>query len=247
MVSAAGAESARRSSEASSKARTARVLKLKGRRIRVAGSSLSTSTKTRSRAVSRLPSQHGDVDPPQDLRRGGSPGSAPPRPWTGGSCRARLDGLQGHRQEAHQVGEEQGGQGAAQEQAGGDPEGGAHPGVQALVEPGEGDDDADGDDGAGHRIAQPGQPHRRRARLGSGRAACRSRAAGPAGGRAGRPGGQAPGCCRTRREEGGVDRRCGRWSPPRPGELAGGDQEAEEDAGSGRSRRPPRPTSPVRR
>ncbi len=42
------------SSEASSYVRTARVLKLKGRRISVVGSSFNTSTNTKSSAVSKL-------------------------------------------------------------------------------------------------------------------------------------------------------------------------------------------------
>jgi hypothetical protein len=113
------------------------VLKLNGRRISVAGSSLSTSTNTSSSAVSRLPRSIG-----MWMRRSTSPGRAH---GASGLVHGRADlaepglhRLQRHRQKAHHVGEHQRRQRAAQQQPGGDAEGGAHPGVDAVVDPGEG-------------------------------------------------------------------------------------------------------------
>ena len=55
IAKAGTAASAKRSSLANSKVRTANVLKLNGLRINVAGSSFSTSTKTNNKAVNKLP------------------------------------------------------------------------------------------------------------------------------------------------------------------------------------------------
>ena len=73
---------------------------------------------------------------------------------------ARLDGVEGDRQEPHQIGENYRGDGAGQQKPGGDPEGGSHPRVHRIVHPGEGQQHSDRDHRAGDRVAHARDPCR---------------------------------------------------------------------------------------
>ena len=67
---------------------------------------------------------------------------------------AGFDGAEAHREEAHHIGEYQGEDRAAQDQPCRHPEQIARDGVDRVVEAGEGNEHADGEDRAGHRVAE---------------------------------------------------------------------------------------------
>ena len=73
---------------------------------------------------------------------------------------ARIHRLQGDREKADQIGVNQRGHAAGEQQSGLEAPGGAQPVGEQVVEPAHGHQDADGDDRAGQRIAQTGQPVR---------------------------------------------------------------------------------------
>ena len=79
---------------------------------------------------------------------------------------AGLDAAGRNGEEAEHISEDQRRARAGEEQAGGDAEGGAHGGVDVIVERGERHEQADREHGAGHGVADRGEPHERPARRG---------------------------------------------------------------------------------
>ena len=136
---------------------TASVLSPKGRNSSVAGISFMVSTKTSTSAVSSPPRMRGRC-----TRRSAEPARAPSDPRRVVEARrdlaeARVHRLQAHREEAHDVGEDEAGRRAGEEQAERAAEDALERGHQRVVGPGERQQHAHRDHRARQRVAHRGE------------------------------------------------------------------------------------------
>ena len=139
-----------------------------GAAARSPGSSLTTSTKTSSAAVAMPGREQRRVDLGEQPRAVGAEAARGVVERRVDALEARLDGEQGERVEAHDVGEQQPEHGAGEQQPRVDPERVAAGHGDVAVHPRERDVDGDGDDGAGHGIAERGHPRQQRRRHATG-------------------------------------------------------------------------------
>lgn len=116
MISAAVEASARRSSAASVCAWVARVSKLKGRITSVAGSSFMTSTKNQQAGGEQAAAQHRHVHPVQGRPLAEAEAARGVVHVRRDLAQAGLDSLQSHREEAREVGIDQRGDAAGEQQ-----------------------------------------------------------------------------------------------------------------------------------